>query len=280
MIELGKIQKLEVIRATPNGVYLNSKEEKSEYEVLLPKNQVNAETETGDEIEVFIYRDSEDRMVATTKTPKLTLGQLAVLKIIEITKFGAFLDWGLNKDLFMPYKEQVGIVFEGDSCLVSLYIDKSERLCATMKIYNRLSTESPYKAKEWVAGTICNINPEIGAFVAVSNQYQGLIPNKELYGSYHVGDHVDVRIKRVLPDGKLELSLRKESFHEIEGDTQKIIAKLQAKDGFLLLNDKSDPEQIKAELNISKNAFKRAVGKLLKEGAIEFANEGIKLRWQ
>lgn len=279
MIELGKMQRLEVVRKTQIGVYLNSKNANDNDAILLPQNQVPQEIEIGDYIDVFVYRDSEDRIISTVKKPKLIIGELAVLNVIETTKFGAFLDWGLEKDLFLPFKEQVGIVTEGDTCLVGLYIDKTERLCATMKIYNRLSTESPYKENDWVHGTVCSINKEIGAFIAVENKYQGMIPNKELYGDYTEGDSVEVRIKKVKPDGRLELSLRKEAYNEIEGDAQKIMRKLKLNDGNLPLNDSSSPEQIKAELNMSKNAFKRAVGRLLKEGAIKFTDDGIKMMW-
>jgi predicted RNA-binding protein (virulence factor B family) len=148
-----------------------------------------------------------------------------------------------------------------------------------MNIYNLLSSESPYKENDRVPGTVYSISKELGAFVAVDNKYQGLIPNKELYGNYTEGDSVEVRIKKVRQDGKLELSLRKEAYNEIEGDAQRIIDKLKLKGGLLLLNDSSSPEKIKAELNISKAAFKRAVGRLLKEGAIKITEEGIKLLW-
>lgn len=279
MIDLGRIQSLEVIRKTQIGVYLNSKDADDNEDILLPQNQVPQEIEIGDIIEAFVYRDSEDRIISTLKKPKLILGELALLNVIEISDFGAFLDWGLEKDLFLPFKEQVGNVVAGNAYLVGLYLDKSNRLCATMKIYNRLSTESPYSENDRVNGTVLNINKEMGAFIAVENKYKGLIPNKELYGNYNEGDLVKVRIKRILQDGKLELSLRKEAYNEIEGDAQIIIERLKSNDGSLLLNDHSTPEEIKAELNMSKNAFKRAVGRLLKEGAIKFTDEGIEMMW-
>lgn len=279
MVELGRIQKLEVLRNTQIGVYLNSKNSKDKDDILLPKSQVPEGTQIGDEIEVFVYKDSEDRMIATVRKPMLTLGELAVLKVIENTNIGTFLDWGLEKDLFLPFKEQEGKVIEGGKYLVALYIDSSDRLCATMNIYDLLSSESPYKEKDMVHGTIYSISKELGAFVAVDNKYQGLIPNKELYGNYNQGDNVELRIKKVRPDGKLELSLRKEAYNEIEGDAQKIMDRLKLNNGSLLLNDSSSPELIKAQLNISKGAFKRAVGKLLKEGAIKITEKGIEMMW-
>ncbi len=280
MIELGRIQTLEIIRKTQIGLYLNSKNDKGHIDILLPKSQVPDDVEIGDEIEVFVYKDSEDRMISTVRKPKLTLGELAILKVVETTSIGAFLDWGLEKDLFLPFREQVGKVTKDNSYLVGLYIDSSNRLCATMNIYNILSSETPFKENDRVRGTIYGISKEAGAFVAVDNKYHGLIPNKELYGSFAQGDNVEVRIKKVRSDGKLELSLRKEAYNEIESDAQKIMERLKLGGGMLLINDNSSPELIKSELNMSKGAFKRAVGRLLKEGAIIITNDGIKLTWQ
>ena len=279
MIELGKIQKLEVVRKAQMGVYLNSPNNKNEDAILLPKNQVLQETQIGDEIEVFVYKDSEDRIIATMKKPKLTIGELAMLRVVETSNIGAFLDWGLEKDLFLPFREHVGRVKKGGTYLVGLYIDSSNRLSATMNIYNLLSTESPFKENDRVKGTVYSISKGMGAFVAVDNKYQGLIPNKELYGSYAEGDSVEVRIKRVRQDGKLELSVRKEAYNEIEQDAQKIMDRLKLSGGTLLLNDSSTPERIKAELSMSKAAFKRAVGRLMKEGAIKITDKGIERMW-
>ncbi len=280
MIELGKIQKLEVIRKTEVGVYLNSKDNKDKHDVLLPKKQVPQEVEIGDEIEVFVYKDSKDRMISSVKKPKLTVGEIAALKVAEVTKIGAFLDWGLEKDLFLPFREQLGVVVKGGTYLVGLYVDKSNRLCATMKTNKLLGTEMPpYKQNDRVQGTIHRISKELGVFVVLDNKYIGLIPNKELYGKYNEGDSIEVRIKRINEDGKLELSLRNEAYNEIEGDAQKILEKLKLKGGVLLINDSSSPDRIKAELSMSKAAFKRAVGRLLKEGAIRITDKGIEMMW-
>lgn len=280
MIELGKIQRLEVIRQTSIGAYLNSRDDKSADDILLPKNQVPQELKVGDEIEVFVYHDSEDRIISTVKKPKLTIGEMAVLKVVETTKIGAFLDWGLEKDLLLPFKEQEGDIKIGEEYLVALYVDKSNRLCATMKIYNMLSSTSPYKKNERVHGIIYSFNNQLGYFVAVENKYHGLILNKEVYGNYALGDKVEARIKAVRTDGKLELSLRETAYDEIEGDAQKIINQLKLHNGKLQLNDNSAPEKIKAELNMSKKAFKRAVGRLMKEGAIKLTDNGIETMWK
>ena len=280
MIELGKIQKLRVIRITEIGVYLNAQDTKDHPDILLPKSQVPVGTQVDDEIEVFVYNDSEDRMIATVKTPKVTLNNLAVLSVVEITRIGAFLDWGLEKDLFLPFKQQVGEVIKGNSYLVGVYVDKSNRLCATMKVYDLLSCESPYQENNQVKGIIYRITDDYGFFVAVENKYHGLIPHKEIYGNYKIGDTVEVRIKKIRPDGKLELSLRKQAFYQMEDDAQKIISELKSKGGVLPLNDKSTPDSIKSYLNMSKADFKRAIGRLLKEGAIKLTEEGIELTWE
>lgn len=280
MIELGKIQILEVTRQTPNGVYLNTRLEKNVEDILLPKNQVPQDLKIGDAIEAFVYRDSEDRLVATVKKPKITIGELAVLKVVETTNIGAFLDWGLEKDLLLPFKEQEAELKKGDERLVGLYVDNSNRLCATMKVYNLLSTESPYKNNDRVRGIVYSINMQYGYFVAVDNKYHGLIPDKEAYGNYAVGDTVEARIKKVRSDGKLELSVREAAYKEIEGDAQKILNLLKLRNGKLQLNDNSSPEKINSELSMSKKAFKRAVGRLMKEGAITSTDEGIEALWK
>ena len=279
MIELGKIQVLEVVRESDFGLYLNSKEDKSEHDVLLPNKQFPEGTQIGDEIEVFIYRDTTDRLIATTHMPKLTLGKIAKLEVVELTSIGAFLDWGLQKDLFLPFKQQLKKLRKGDEVIVGLYVDKSDRLCATMKVYDTLSCHSPYKQNQSAQGMIYNIKKEMGLFVAVDFMYHGFIPLKEVFGHYQIGDIVDVRIKKIRPDGKLELSMRKQAYQQIEDDAQKLMRMLEERKGLLMLNDKSSPAQIKAELNMSKASFKRAVGRLLKEGAIVFAENGIKRNW-
>jgi predicted RNA-binding protein (virulence factor B family) len=280
MIQLGKMQRLQVNKKTKIGLYLDDKNDPSKQGVLLPNNQLPKGTEIGQEIEVFVYKDSDDRLISTTKKPKISIGELAILKVIETTNIGAFLDWGLEKDLFLPFREQLGNVEKGESYLVGLYVDNSARLCATMNIYNLLNSESPYKENDMVRGTVFSISKDYGVFVAVENKYYGLIQNKEIYGNFAKGDNIEVRVKKVREDGKLELSLRKEAHNEIEGDSIRIMHALKSKNGSLELNDSSSPEDIKKEFNMSKAAFKRAVGRLLKEGAIKITEDGIELTWK
>ena len=278
MIFLGEIQKLKVKRSTSFGVYLTDLEGKNRNEeILLPKKEVPKDLKVGDTVEVFIYRDSEDRLIATTRRPKVTLGEIGLLKVKDITKIGAFLDWGLEKDLFLPFKEQTMKLEKGKKYLVGLYIDKSDRLCATMKIRDFLRTDSPYKENDWVKGTIYSINEDMGAFVAVDNKYHGMIPKKELIGVYVPGEEVELRVTKVKEDGRLDLSLRDKSYLQIDKDAEKILEKAKERGGFLPLNDNSPPQEIKKQLNMSKSAFKKAVGRLLKEKKISFEKNGIKL---
>jgi hypothetical protein len=275
MIELGKIQKLTIKRMTSVGAYLNEKDGKSDDVVLLPKKQIPEDKNIGDEIDVFIYRDSKDRIVATTRTPRLTLGELAFLQVVEVSKIGAFLDWGLEKDLFLPFKEQTSPVRKGKKYLVGLYVDKSNRLCATMDISKLLNSNSPYQVNDKIQGTIYKIVEDLGALVAVDNKYHGLIPQNELYGSYKKGDKIEGRVVKVREDGKLDISIREKSYIQMDEDAKLILGKLLLKGGKLPFNDDSDPDLIKKEFNMSKRAFKRAIGKLFKEGKIKITDEGI-----
>lgn len=273
-MKLGKKQVLTVVKQVDFGVYLGNDNDK----VLLPKKQVPQGVEIGDPVEVFLYKDSGDRLIATTNEPKLQLGGLEVLEVSDVGKFGAFLDWGLEKDLFLPFKEQTEKVKKGDKCLVSLYIDKSERLCATMKVYELLSTDSPYKKDDRVQGIIYDTSDEFGVFVAVDQQYSALIPRKEAVGRLRVGDIVDARVTAVKEDGKLDLSVREKIPEQMDKDARFLMEKIKANGGSLPFTDKSDPDLIREELGLSKNAFKRAVGRLLKAGEIEILEKNIAIR--
>lgn len=264
-MRLGEKQVLTVVKKVDFGVYLGSDEER----VLLPKKQVPEGIEPGDPVEVFLYKDSSDRMIATTSEPKVTLGSLAVLEVVDVGRIGAFLDWGLEKDLLLPFREQNVKVEKGDRCLVSLYIDKSGRLCATMKVYPLLRTDSPYKKDDMVTGTVYEINREYGVFVAVDDRYSALIPRREMYGKMSIGQRVEARVAAVKSDGKLDLSVRGKIPEQMDADAGRIMARIEKSGGSIPFTDKADPERIKAELGMSKAAFKRAVGRLLKQGKIE-----------
>ena len=263
-MRLGEKQVLTVVKTVDFGVYLGSDEER----VLLPKKQVPEGIEVGDPVEVFLYKDSSDRMIATTKEPKITLGELAVLEVADVGRIGAFLDWGLEKDLLLPFKEQTVKVEKGDRCLVSLYVDKSGRLCATMKVYPLLRTDSPYKKYDMDRGTVYGISREFGVFAAVDDRYSALIPRREVYGRMFIGQQVEARVADVKADGKMDLSVRGRIPEQMDADAQQIMERIEKNGGCLPFTDKADPERIKMEFGMSKAAFKRAVGRLLKQGKV------------
>ena len=271
---LGKKQMLRVVKLVDFGVYLGSEEEK----VLLPKKQVPEGTRIGDELEVFLYKDSSDRLIATTAEPALTLGGVAALTVADTGRVGAFLEWGLEKDLLLPFKEQTAKVEKGDKVLVALYVDKSRRLCATMKVYDRLQKDSPYKKDDHVSGTVYESRDNFGVFVAVDNRYSALIPKREAFGSLKVGDKVQARVVKVHEDGKLDLSIREKAFIQMDADAAAIVRRMEEYGGELPFTDKAEPELIQIEFGLSKNAFKRAVGRLLKEGKVEISKSSIVLK--
>lgn len=270
-LTLGKKQVLTIVKQVEFGVYLGTEKEK----VLLPKKQVPEGAEPGDPVEVFLYKDSQDRLIATTNEPLLTLGELAVLEVAETGKYGAFLKWGLEKDLFLPFKEQTSRVKKGDKCLVTLYVDKSQRLCATMRVYELLRKDSEYKKDDMVTGIVYETSQQFGAFVAVDNQFSALIPRRELFREMPVGTIVHARVTSVKEDGKLDLSLREKAFVQMDADAEMIYEKMKSQNGMIPFTDKADPEIIKREFGMSKAAFKRAVGRLLKAGKIEIGEQKI-----
>jgi len=270
---LGKKVRLMIVKEVEFGVYLGNKEEK----VLLPKKQVPRGLEAGDPVEVFLYKDSSDRLIATTNEPKLTLGELAVLKVADVGRIGAFLDWGLEKDLLLPFREQTAKVRKGDEVLAALYVDKSGRLCATMKVYERLRQDPPYQKDDQVEGIVYDTSDNFGVFVAVDDCYSALIPKREAFGKLRVGERVHARVIKVREDGKLDLAVREKAFLQMDADAQMIMERMEASGGKLPFTDKADPELIKRELGLSKNAFKRAVGRLLKSGKIEIREKSIEI---
>lgn len=277
MIKLGEKQKLVVVKKVEFGIYLAESAE-SENRVLLPGKEAPKEIRVGDALEVFVYKDSKDRIISTTETPKLMMGQFAVLKVASVQKIGAFLDWGLPKDLFLPYKEQLTKLYEDDEVLVRLYIDKSSRLCASMKgIYEMLRTDSTYQAGDTVQGRVYEFSNNFGAFVAVDDKYSALVPAHEDHSYLRIGDQVEARVVEVKPDGKLTLTLREKAYLQMDKDAERVLEVLKEYAGVLPFNDKASPEIIMREMKMSKGAFKRAVGHLYKERRIEITERSIRL---
>ncbi|MBQ1902478.1 MAG: RNA-binding protein [Lachnospiraceae bacterium] len=276
-MRLGEIQKLKVCKKVDFGVYLCEEDNRDE-RVLLPKKVVPEGIEIGDEVEVFLYKDSDDRLIATTAKPKVTLHNFALLTVKEVTKIGAFLDNGLEKDLFLPYKEMTGRIEVGDEILVRLYIDKSNRLAASMKkIYPLLKKNSPYRADDEVNGRVYEFGHDFGTFVAVDDQYSAMIPKHEDTSHLRIGDVITARVIGVKEDGKLDISIREKGSVQIDTDAEKVLGIIKSYAGVLPFTEKASPEIIKRETGLSKNAFKRAVGHLYKERIIDISDGKIRL---
>ena len=276
MFNLGQYQRLTVVKIADHGAYLAEDRDSGSERILLPIKQVPEGTRVGSEIEVFIYKDSSDRLIATVNKPLIRLNGIALLRVREVGKIGAFIDWGLEKDLLLPFKEQTKKVREGEECLVALYIDKSSRLCLTMNVYDYLATDHNYKAGDEVEGRVYLISDNFGAFVAVDDEYSALIPVREMYGDIKVGRVLKARVTEVKEDGKLTLSIRKKAHEQMDEDADKVMKVIEAFDGVLPFNDKASPETIKREFNMSKNEFKRAVGRLYRECRIEITDKSIR----
>ena len=291
MIQLGRTQLMKVDSLQPHGAYLIDAGAElaplpAAYDgmpvavdaarILLPAGQLEGEA-VGDLVTVFVYRDSEDRPIATKQLPKAELGLTALLTVTQVNRVGAFLDWGLAKDLLLPYREQTRPVGEGDSVLVAVYPDKSGRLCATMKLYPYLRTDSTHKKDDRVNGRVYEVSNNFGAFVAVEDCYSGLIPKKDLFYPLAPMQEVSARVVNVLADGKLTLSLRNKAYAQMDGDSALILSALRSAGGFLPYHDKSSAEAIKARFSLGKNAFKRAIGHLYRERLITIEEDGIRL---
>ena len=279
-MKLGELQILTVEKAVPFGVYLVGEDPEAGH-VLLPRSQVPADAKPGDRLEVFLYKDSEDRMIATRKTPKLTLHQVGYLRVVQVGRIGAFLDWGLDKDLLLPFHEQPRErVKEGQEILVAVYLDKSSRLCATMNVYPYLSRKSPYRTGDQVTGIVYETSRNFGAFVAVDSAFSALIPKRELVRDLKVGDVVSARVTCVKPDGKLDLSIREKAALQMDRDMDIILKRMENNEGQLPFTDRAAPELIRSQMHMSKNEFKRAIGHLLKQGKIEIGPDSIRLKKQ
>ncbi len=269
MLKIGCIQNLEIVKMLDFGAYLaENAGESRENTVLLPAKQVPEGAEIGTRLDVFLYRDSEDRLIATTRKPVMEVGGVALLAVKETSRIGAFLDWGLEKDLLLPFHEQTARVKAGDQVLAALYVDKSGRLCATMKLYPYLRTDSPYLPGAVLEARVYEISENLGVFLAVEDTYSAMIPRQEAQGNYKPGQVIRVRVTKVREDGKLTVSAREKSYLQMDTDAEQIFRELEQAGGEFPFDDKASPEQIREKFGISKAAFKRAVGHLLKEGKI------------
>lgn len=271
-MELGKIQILKVKGFNKKGAILV--DEKNE-EVSLKKEEA-ADLKIKDSVEVFVYNE-KDGFSATRKKPLATVGELKKLKIAAKTNIGYFVDIGIDKDILLPFKEAIGRLQIGESYLLYLYHDKSNRLAVTMNIKDKLKINEKFQVNDMVKGTIYGIG-RIGAFVAIENKYDGMIPREELKGIYKVGDEVEARVGRILKTGFITLTLREKAYKQMDADSDLLLELLEENGGILYIGDKSDPEEIKEITGLSKSAFKRAEGALYKKRIIELYSKKIELK--
>ena len=274
MVQIGRFNRLKVIKQLDIGVGLDAG---GWGDILVPKRYVPEQCQVGDELEVFIYLDSEDRLIATNQRPKAQAGEFAWLSVVSVSRIGAFLDWGLPKDLLVPFAEQKAPMEVGKSYLVRVFVDSSNRLAGSTKIDRFLDdTGLGLKPRQEVRLLIAD-RTELGIKDIVNHRYWGLLYQNEVFRLLRKGQRVKGYIKRIREDGKLELSLEKPGYAKVEGIAQQILDKLQASGGFLPVSDNSTPEQVQAHFGISKKAFKQAIGALYKQQLIVIEEQGIRL---
>ncbi|MFP4605898.1 MAG: S1 RNA-binding domain-containing protein, partial [Bacteroidales bacterium] len=275
MIEPGKYHTLKVVRSSDQGFYLTKGEEDA---ILLPNRYTPAGLQIDDEIDVFVYTDSQGRLIATTLKPKLTLHEFALLKVTSITRFGAFMDWGIAKELLVPFREQEKRLQEGDSAVTYLFYDEvSERLVGSTKIRKFLDNEDISLEVDEQTDILVYEQTDIGYKCIVNNQYEGMIYENEIFQQINIGDKLIAYVKKVRSDGKIDLQIQQPGYSKVAPNAEKILQHLKANNGWLPLTDKSEPEEIKAKFNMSKKTFKKAVGYLYKKQLISIENEGIKM---
>jgi hypothetical protein len=281
MIEIGKYNTLTILRDTKVGLFLGNETEDPEgiHDILLPNKYVPSQFEIGDDLTVFVYLDHEERPVATTLEPYIFLNEFALLRVNYVNQVGAFMDWGMEKDILVPFKEQARPMEKGKRYLVYLYMDeKTNRLVASSKTNQFLNNENLTVENGEEVDIIVSHITEIGINVIINEMHKGLVYKDEVYDdAIRTGDRMRGYIKTIRPDNKIDVSLHKLGYQNIEPNAQKILDELKASRGFLRLNDNSHPEDIKTVLKMSKKTFKKAIGSLYKERKIEMKDDGIYL---
>jgi uncharacterized protein len=269
---LGRHVTLPIRRFGPAGAFLGTGD--GDEVVLLPGGEMPTAAREGDPVDVFVHLDSEARPIATTRRAKLELGEVAFLTVSALTGLGTFVDWGLPKELLVPFAEQTADVVVGDRYAIGLYRDSSGRFAGTMRVSEMLDRKPvEWTDDEWVDGEAWRQDPEIGLFVIVERSYVGLVPKEEPHALAR-GEGARFRVANVLPDGKLELSLRGHAHQELASDARRILADV-SRPGAPAVRERSSPDEVRRRFGLSKKAFKRAVGRLLKEGAVTIDGEGF-----
>lgn len=278
MLKLGAYQTLNVARVTPHGFILQDTS-RSKDEVLLPGRLATRKLQKGENVRVFLFKDGEERLTATMQDPKITLNSIALLRVKDINRHGAYLDWGLDKDLFVPHAEQSSRMKEGHSYLVYMYLDReTDRLVATPKIDRFLdNSEITVEENEEVDLWIWD-RTDLGYNVIINEKHKGLIYHNEIFSNIDYGDRTTGYIKQIRDDNKIDVTLRPIGYDKVEPNAEKIVKRLKEKDGFLNLHDKSDPHEIRSRLEMSKKTFKKAIGMLYKKEIIRIEDDGIYLR--
>ena len=274
MIKVGEYNLLKVLRTVDFGVYLDDGKEG----ILLPKRFVPPGTKDGDELKVFVYHDSEDRLIATTQQPKGILGDIVKLRTISVTAQGAFLDWGLMKDIFVPKSKQQTTMIPNGEYLVKIYLDdQTGRIAATEKLEPFLSNETLSVKELEVVDLVVYRRTDIGYVVIINNKHTGVLHFNEIYRNITTGDKFTGFIKKIYPDNKIDVSAGKPGYGRVEDEGEKILRLLKENDGYLPYYDKSDPEEIYSFFGMSKKTFKMTIGNLYKQRVISFEKTGIKL---
>ncbi|WP_319509673.1 S1-like domain-containing RNA-binding protein [uncultured Draconibacterium sp.] len=275
MAEIGKFNTLNIIRETDNGVYLDGGDHG---EILMPRKYVSEEMKEQGTAEVFVYTDSEDRLVATTEKPLATVGEFARLEVKATAKFGAFLDWGLAKDLLVPFSEQRTKMQEGNSYWVYVYLDLlTNRVVASAKLHKFLDNTPPEYVKGQEVSLIITEETDLGFKAIVNLEHTGILYKNQVFRKLEIGSQTKGYIAKVRNDEKIDLLLEEPGYEKVDSISQKILAELEANNGFMAVSDKSSPEMIKAMFGISKKNFKKAIGGLYKKRLISFVSDGIKL---
>ncbi len=275
MLILGDFNRLTVARTVDFGIYLESEDG----DVLMPGKYVPEGTKPGDEIYAFVYRDSEDRIIATTLIPKVKVNEFAVLEVVDENNHGSFLDWGLEKDLFVPYSHQKDRMIPGDFHPVYVYLDDTtDRLLATAKI-GRFIENDNIELKEGDKASLLVIGKtDLGYKVIIDNKYLGMLYQNEVFKDIQLGDRTEGYIKKIRPDNKIDVSLQKAGYDEVLDAKEIVLDALEQNNNSLPLSDKSDPEEIKKLLGMSKKTFKKAIGGLYKDGVIEITSDSVVLK--
>ncbi len=276
MIKIGKFNRLRAARQTDNGVYFTDTDKSGE--VLLPNKYIPDDLFEGDVLNLFVFKDSEDRITATTIRPKIMLGEFALLQVRDVNQFGAFLDWGMDKDLLVPFKEQPGRMSPGNWYMVYLYLDpQSERLVGSGRYQKFLQKENIDLREGQQVDLIIDDQSDLGVNVIINHRYRGLLYENEIFERIGRGDERKGFVKKVREDGKVDVTLQAPGYAKVEPNAARILEKLKENDGFLPLTDKSDPIQIAALLEMSKKTYKKAVGALYKERKVRLEEDGIYL---